>query len=107
MRKKVIQITFPFILIANLLFSQIVVNLLHDRHDFHEPIVELQKGASIQKHGEHCKICSLDILFNLLVNPSTKINALPVKDTLIVPLVVDVRTTLISFSQDRAPPVLT
>ena len=94
-------------LIANLVFSQIVINLLHDRHDAHEATIESQGGkASIQKHGEHCKVCSLDLLFNLFKSTLFQFEIQQQRSLLIISRAVNEKSTLVSFSQDRAPPVL-
>ncbi|HWA32841.1 MAG TPA: hypothetical protein VG737_01865 [Cyclobacteriaceae bacterium] len=107
MRTKALNIAFPLILIANLLFSQVVVNLLHDPHDFHQQATELQKEgkSALQKHGEHCKICSLDILFNLLPSPSHNLDATICAPAPLLYSHVDAEQAVISFFRDRAPPV--
>ncbi len=107
MKSKALHIAFRFLLIANLLFSQFAVNLFHDRHDVHEPAIELQKGQSaVQKHGEHCKVCSLDIVFNLLANPFNQLESPQQLSNQPTAFSVTVKLILVSFSQDRAPPFL-
>jgi hypothetical protein len=99
-------------LIANLLFSQVVINLLHDPHDFHQPVSELQQElhkqgkATVQEHGEHCKVCSLDILFNILPNPSTILDFSVPKVAAVIYAHVEAGQSVLSFSKDRAPPIL-
>jgi len=106
LKKKALHIVFPVVLIANLLFSQVAINLLHDNHTFTKPTVELQKGqTSVQKHVEHCKVCSLDIIFNLLYNPSTYFNVLLSKNTPVTFYNAGVIHASVSFTQGRAPPV--
>lgn len=106
LKRKTLHIAFRFLLIANLLFSQFAINLFHDRHDVHEPAIELQKGESaIQKHGEHCKVCSLDIVFNLLTDPFIQLESPPQETTQTTAFNVEVELISVSFSQDRAPPV--
>jgi hypothetical protein len=93
------------LLIVNLLFSQFAVNLFHDRHDVHEPAIELEKGQSaVQKHGEHCKVCSLDIVFNLLANPFRQLESPQQQSSQPTIFNVAVKLISVSFSQDRAPP---
>jgi hypothetical protein len=105
LNKKVLHIAISAFLITNLLFSQLVINLLHDRHDAHEPAIELEKGqAALQRHGEHCKICSLDIVFNLFENPPPQLETQQQNSTLITSCAVNEKFVLVSFSQDRAPP---
>lgn len=104
------NIAFPIILIANLLFGQVIVNLLHDAHDFHQPVTELQKElhqqgkSTLQKHGEHCKICSLDILFNLLPASSQDIESFFATETVIYSHIAAEQAN-ISFLHGRAPPI--
>jgi len=106
LKKKALHIAFRFLLIANLLFSQFAVNLFHDRHDVHEPSIELQKGESaIQKHGEHCKVCSLDIVFNLLSDPIILLQDPSLGIDQPTSLNVEAEPISFSFSQDRAPPI--
>jgi hypothetical protein len=106
LKKKSIHIAIRCLLIVNLLFSQFAVNLLHDRHDVHEPAIELHKGeAAIQKHGEHCKVCSLDIVFNLLSDPFVQLESPGHELSNASVFNAEVELISISFSQDRAPPV--
>jgi len=106
LRRRITHIVFPFALTANLLFSQFVVNLFHDRHDVHEPAIELQKGESaLQKHEEHCKVCSLDIVFNLLADPFIQLESPSQESIQTTAFNVEVELISVSFSQDRAPPI--
>jgi len=106
LRKRALHIVFPVVLIANLLFSQVAINLLHDNHTSTKPTVELQKGqASVQKHAGHCKVCSLDIIFNLLYNPSIHFDVLLSKNTPVTVYNAGVIHASVSFTQDRAPPI--
>lgn len=105
--KKQIHTALLLFLIGNLLFSQIIVSLLHDRHDAHKPTVELGVGKwAVQEHGEHCKVCSLDIIFNLYnacLHPSKSGKQKNIFDGLVAS---NAELILISFCQDRAPPIL-
>ncbi|MEK6781398.1 MAG: hypothetical protein AABY93_06810 [Bacteroidota bacterium] len=103
MKKKYLHIIISYFLVANVLLGQIVINLLHDRHDFHETV--LKSETSLVTHGEHCKICSLDLLFNLLINPVARHNVVPEEILLLTFLSVDVKQIQVSFSQNRAPPI--
>jgi hypothetical protein len=107
LNKRRLHIVLSGFLIANLLFSQIVINLLHDRHDAHEATIELPDGkASIQKHGEHCKVCSLDIHFKLFKNNPFRLAPQQQDLILTIACVASEKLIPVSFSQDRAPPVL-
>jgi hypothetical protein len=105
LNKKLIHTTLSCFLIANLLFGQLVVNLLHDRHDAHEPTVELGAGkTAIQKHGEHCKVCSLDIIFNLYSGSSYQSKSDAQRDIFTGSIADNAELIHISFCKDRAPP---
>jgi hypothetical protein len=104
LRKKKQHIAIATLLLSSLLFGQLVVNLLHDRHDYHEVVSHSQNGDSLQKHGEHCKVCSLDVLSNLLFSeldaPAThqhknSFHSFSKTNELLV---------FVSYSQGRAPP---
>jgi len=54
-------------LIAALTFGQVGSGFLHNKHDAHEAIADHDNGAPVLvKHGEHCKVCSVD-LFNQFI----------------------------------------
>lgn len=75
MKKGKFHFAGAYLLIGGLLFSQLAVNLFHDGHNFHE--ILSKKTESVQKHSDHCKICSIDVLVNLeLVNPTELANHL-------------------------------
>jgi hypothetical protein len=108
LRKKALHIAFPFILIANLLFSQVAINLLHDAHDFHQPVTELQKkgAATVQTHGEHCKVCGLEAMFHLFHQQQDK---LQIRTCNNLEKSIDIVADLSSvhpFVNGRAPPVV-
>jgi hypothetical protein len=106
LNKKASYIVSHYFLIASLLFGQVAVNFLHSKHDAHERVILLPDGQhGVQKHGEHCKVCSLDILFNLLFQASTPISPLPFQGALVPKLELNVKFLRVSLSQGRAPPV--
>ncbi|HEX8061004.1 MAG TPA: hypothetical protein VF473_08720 [Cyclobacteriaceae bacterium] len=54
---------------ASLLFTQVGVGFLHDKHDAHERIDKAQRDQTqLHKHGEHCKVCSIDMFFSLFID---------------------------------------
>jgi hypothetical protein len=106
LKKTALHIILPLILISNLLFSQVGINLLHTNH-FSKSGIALSKGqTSVHKHVEHCKVCALDILFNLFYTPSSPTTVASVADSFIVSIVVEARIIFVSFSQGRAPPIV-
>jgi hypothetical protein len=105
-QKKVINIVFPCLLIANLLFSQVALNFLHSKDSEQHEATTLAHadGALVHQHSEHCKVCSLDTLFHFLENPSIDF-AVPLPSGLrIASLKFDAKLVRVSFSQGRAPP---
>lgn len=92
-----------YLLIGGLLFSQLAVNLFHDGHNFHE--VLSKKTESLQKHSDHCKICSIDVLVNLeLINPTGLASHLSATASN-GPSQVMRSCASIALSKGRAPPV--
>ncbi|HMJ70211.1 MAG TPA: hypothetical protein VK508_15010 [Cyclobacteriaceae bacterium] len=74
MRKKG-PLTIAWIILgAALLFNQVGLNFFHDRHDAHEFFSAAKKHQTILlNHGEHCQVCSLEVLFNVVLPVSTEI----------------------------------
>jgi hypothetical protein len=104
LRKNKTHIALVTLLLSSLLFGQLAVNLLHDNHDFHEAVAQAQKGDSLQKHGEHCKVCSLDIVLNLLFNEHVARNTPDQKDRFLPFSKTNELVVFASYSQGRAPP---
>jgi len=103
--KKFIRISIPVLLIAALGLSQIGAGFFHNKHDAHKNTVVLDAGEfAIQEHGEHCKLCAIDLitLFNEVDELAN------VQDTarpsFVLPIVGLVSATK-TFAKDRAPPV--
>lgn len=105
MGAKILHIAISGILIANLFFSQVIINLLHDRHNPDEPTIEWQTGqTTIQKQGKHCEICTIDIAFNLLKNSSIEFLKWHAYSMCSIAKTDKEKLILVAFSQDRAPP---
>lgn len=64
-----------FVLLSSaLLFNQVGLNFFHDRHEAHEFFAAARKGQTmLLKHGEHCQVCSLEVLFNVVLPDSTEV----------------------------------
>ena len=106
MQKNVLNIAFPCLLIANLLFSQVALNFLHSKDSEQHEATTLAHadGSLVHQHSDHCKVCSLDILFHFVENPPIDV-AIPLpSDLRIASLKFDARLIHVSFSQGRAPP---
>ena len=106
MSKKAINIIFPCLLIANLLFSQVALNFFHSKDsEQHEDLtLSHTDGSIVHQHSEHCKVCALDTLFHFLKNPETHFVVPPLRDVRSFTLKVEVKIIHVSFSQGRAPP---
>jgi hypothetical protein len=106
LRKRPSHIVFSSLLIANLLFSQVVLNFLHTKNtEQHESTAGIEGGQfSIHTHREHCEVCSLDVLFNLLIQPTAELESLQLRFSPVSVLYFGVELTLVSSVQDRAPP---
>jgi hypothetical protein len=108
LKRRFSHIAIPLLLIANLLFSQAVVNLLHDPHNFHQPVTQLQKAGktTIQQHQEHCKVCSLDIVLTFVTHPAVYFQFSIQQTAPLFYVYSNVAQTLVSSCKDRAPPVI-
>jgi hypothetical protein len=52
-----------WILTGGLLFSQVGAGYFHNKHDAHKETHILDAGKfAIQEHGEHCKLCAIDLI---------------------------------------------
>ncbi len=106
MQKNALNIVFPCLLIANLLFGQVALNFFHSKDsEQHEDFnLSHADGSRVHQHSEHCKVCALDTLFHFLKNPETDFLVPPLRDVRIFSLKVEVDIIHVSFSQGRAPP---
>jgi hypothetical protein len=93
------------ILGAALLFNQVGLNFFHDRHDAHEFFAGVQKHQTILlKHGEHCQVCSLEVLFNIVLPVETQIPQPPVVCDFEEAIFSEPVFIFLALSQGRAPP---
>ena len=109
MKSRLLHIVSSAFLISTLLFAQVAVNFFHNNHDVHQlksVSVPLKDGAAgVQKHDEHCKVCSIDffnhafIASTLLTFDHPAFNAHEVQHNFCIERIA------ISYSQGRAPPV--
>jgi hypothetical protein len=59
------------LLLLTLLFSQLGVNFFHSSHEEHSLIKRASKNQSkLVPHGEHCTVCSIDLLHGLVFKES-------------------------------------
>lgn len=94
-----------FFLVACVLFGTTGVNFFHDGHHAHEHLTkEASKQTSVVEHGEHCKICSLDLIIQSDIVSQTAIYCEPVLNKAVVFFGRFSPTVIPSYTQDRAPP---
>jgi hypothetical protein len=106
-KARVTRISFSIFLALSLLFVQVGLGYFHDKHDAHERIEQAQKDQTqLHKHGEHCKICSIDLFLSLFIdngrvfvnNPPQVIASCACHDA--------VQSIPLRFFEGRAPPAL-
>jgi hypothetical protein len=107
---RILPITSSAFLISALLFTQVGVNFFHRNHDVHENksiTAPLKAGqAAVQKHDEHCRVCSIDF-FNHAFVSTTVIFAEHLFSTEFKKQYCrSVQQIVVSYTQGRAPPAL-
>ena len=61
---------------AALLFNQVGLNFFHDSHEAHQFFEASQKSKTLLlEHNEHCEICSLQVLFHVVLPVATEVPA--------------------------------
>ena len=107
MKKSSAHIVAFLILAVGLLFNQVGLNFLHNAHDAHKHLAEGAKEVpSVQEHGDHCKICGLDVLFNLFLETPPSLERHPTPENFLSVAKAEVRLCTLSLAQGRAPPFL-
>jgi hypothetical protein len=105
-KKRPAHIAAWILLGAALLFNQVGLNFFHDSHEAHEYFAATQKNKTILlNHGEHCQVCSLEVLFHVVLPVSTEVpqpESVSEFSEKVIPQPVIVFT---AFAQGRAPPV--
>jgi hypothetical protein len=95
------------ILGAALLFNQVGLNFLHDRHDAHEFFSAAQKNQTILlNHGDHCQVCSLEVLFHVVLPVTTEVPQLTCVSEFSEGIFPQPVIVFPAFAQGRAPPVV-
>ena len=70
MKMRLHTLMLMWTLVTGLLFSQVGAGYFHNKHDAHKNTHILASGHyAIQAHGEHCKLCAID-LFQLFSETS-------------------------------------
>jgi len=106
-KAKRFHIVLSALLIANLLFSQVAINLLHNDHPRQRSFTDI-KNSRVESKAiiKHCNVCSLDITFNLLFQQASLHTIEPMPASATCLYAENVPTTIARFLQGRAPPVL-
>jgi hypothetical protein len=95
------------VLVSALAFGQVGAGFLHNKHDAHEAVVDLDSNVPVLlNHGEHCKVCAIDWVhqFDSTVFAFDVVN---VEFDFLTPA--DVTSTgdfILLLKSSRAPPVL-
>lgn len=92
-------------LIVALIFGQVGAGFLHNKHDAHESIIDLDNDVPVLlNHGEHCKVCAVDWVHQFLAEDFDIVRA---EETFGFSQPVDVNNFLSLSSElhsSRAPP---
>ncbi len=96
-----------FLLIVCLFFGQLGKGFLHNRHDFHESfsVTPLDHEAVLLAHGEHCKVCAIDLFHQFVGTAATFVSTPEVVQIEYVPTAVDFPFLPKLALRGRAPPV--
>jgi len=109
LKLRVLHIISSVFLISTLLFAQVAVNFFHKNHDVHENksiTSPLKNGAAgVQKHDEHCQVCSIDFFNHAFVSNDLILFSHSFLSDHQKQIVAGDSHTSVSFSQGRAPPV--
>jgi hypothetical protein len=88
----------------SLLFNQVAINFFHNRHDAHKSYQIQTDQVQFHSHGDHCKVCSLDLLFHLYFEASPEFHFYQPDETFVaVPVFTKIGATN-DFVKGRAPP---
>jgi len=109
LKARALQIVSSIFLIGALVFAQVVVNFFHNNHNVHQlnsVSVPLKDGApGVQKHDEHCKVCSIDFFNHAFIPPTHVTFRHPVFNPQEVQFNFGLERLAGSYSKGRAPPV--
>jgi hypothetical protein len=108
-KSRALHIASSVFLIGSLLFAQVGVNFFHKNHDVHQlksVTAPLKDGAAgVQKHDEHCQVCSIDFFNNAFITESTFVFG---SSAFLSPeehFSASAELISLPYSQGRAPPV--
>jgi len=105
-RARPFRILFSIFLAASLLFTQAGLGYFHDKHDAHERIDPTGKDQiQLHKHGEHCKVCSIDLFFSLFIDDEVVTINDPPKVIAACIIHNALQTVPLTFFEGRAPPI--
>jgi hypothetical protein len=106
-KKSRLHIAAWVILGAALMFNQVGLNFFHDSHDAHEFFSATRKNQTILlNHGEHCQVCSLEVLFNIVLPVTTEIPQPVVVSEFSGQLYPQPVVVFAALAQGRAPPAI-
>jgi hypothetical protein len=69
--------TIAWIILGSaLLFNQVGLGFFHDSHKAHKFFEASQKSKTLLlEHNEHCEVCSLQVLFHVVLPAATEVPA--------------------------------
>lgn len=101
---KTISRLFALQFTVALLLSQVGTGFFHNRHDAHQNTQKLATSQSaIQEHGEHCKICAIDLITLFVENADPLAETRTVADAQL-PSYEPTAIPTVNCFQGRAPP---
>jgi hypothetical protein len=102
---RVIQRFAGVLLTASLLFNQAGIGYLHDVHDAHKEVLTDRTKEVVLPHGDHCRICSIDLLFNLYFSSPQEYAVTPVQSSENVASEPSAPSGIVSLTRNKAPPM--
>jgi len=104
MNKALFHKIYSLLLIIALAFGQVGAGFLHNKHDAHEAVADLDHTVLVN-HGEHCKVCSVDWVHQFVAS-YFDIGSVEAEHNRVEPVlcysIIDPSRLL---TKDRAPPI--
>lgn len=101
------QLLISFLLAASLLFNQAGINFLHDTHDAHQTILADPSEDILLPHGEHCRVCSIDVVCHLFIALQQDFDAVVPQADVHSSVDTQSPTGIVTLIRNKAPPVVT
>jgi hypothetical protein len=106
MNKTMFHSIIAAMLVSALVFGQVGAGFLHNKHDAHEVVIDLNSDHPVLlSHGEHCKVCAVDWVSQFVVEVFDFDVVKPAYDFLPPADVATPRDFILVLKSSRAPPV--